>query len=134
MSLDNRPESAPPLTSRDELFTPFRAAFKPVARHRIALEHESIALLRPDPVPYLGARASHGLDMMLMPGTAQATLDYADEADLAHKLAAATSISPLVTALFAASPLVDMKPSGYMSYRMRVWQDVDPDRTGLLGF
>lgn len=83
---------------------------------------------------YLGARAALGLDMMLMTGTAQASVDFSDEDDLARKVAASTSAGPLVTALFAASPLVDSKPSGFLSYRMRVWEEVDPDRTGLLEF
>jgi glutamate--cysteine ligase len=243
MSLDNRPEQSPPLTERAQLLQPFHAAMKPVARHRIGLEHESVGFLGTAPIPfagprgieallqrfgrygferfvenrhtiamlepegaqvslepggqvelagspftrvadvaaeqaqhfarlrafgaeqglrftslgyrpfgttadglwmskeryvvmraYLGARAKLGLDMMLMTGTAQCSVDYTDEEDLAHKVAASTSAGPLVTALFAASPLVDSKPSGFLSYRMHVWEEVDPDRTGLLAF
>ena len=242
MSLDNRPETATPLVSREQLLAPFRAAMKPVARHRIGLEHESIGFSGVSPIPfdgprgieallrrferwgfepfldegrtiamlqgqaqvslepggqvelagrpttsvravaseqdqhfarlravaaelglrftsmgyrpfgttadgqwvhktryvsmrsYLGARDALGLDMMLMTGTAQASVDYADEADLAHKFAAASSASPVITAICACSPLVDGKPSGFLSYRMRVWEAVDSSRAGLLEF
>jgi glutamate--cysteine ligase len=242
MSLDNRPETATPLTDREQLLAPFRAAMKPRTLHRIGLEHESIGFVGTAPIPfdgprgieallrrfgrwgfepyldegraiamlqgpsqvslepggqvelagrptksvrevaseqdqhfarlralaaeqgvrftslgyrpfgtvadgqwvqktryvamraYLGARAKLGLDMMLMTGTAQASVDFSDEADLAQKFAAASSASPIVTAICANSPLVDGKPSGFLSYRMRVWEDVDPSRAGLLDF
>ena len=242
MSLDNRPETATPLETREQLLAPFRAGMKPRERHRIGLEHESVGFLGTSPIPFDGPRgieallrrferwgfepfierdraiamlhkgaqlslepggqvelagspttsvravaseqAEHfarlraigaelglrftslgyrpfgttadglwmpkerytvmrsyleahgklGLDMMLMTGTAQASVDYIDEDDLAEKFAAATSLSPLVTALCACSPLVNSQPSGCLSYRMRVWEDVDPARTGLLHF
>ena len=51
-----------------------------------------------------------------------------------EKLRVAMGLSSLVTSLFAASPLVDGKPSGYQSYRARAWLDTDPDRCGLLPF
>lgn len=81
---------------------------------------------------HLGQSGAFGLDMMLMTGTAQANLDYSDEKDLASKVAASSAASPLVTALCANSSIVDGKPSGYLSYRMRVWEDVDNTRAGLL--
>ena len=48
--------------------------------------------------------------------------------------ASATGSSSLVTALFATSPLVDGKPTGFQSYRARAWLDTDHDRCGLLPF
>jgi glutamate--cysteine ligase len=83
---------------------------------------------------FLVERGQLGLDMMLMTGTAQVSVDYQSEADLADKLATAASVSAVVSALCANSPLVDGKPSGYLSYRCRVWQDVDSARTGLPKF
>lgn len=71
-------------------------------------------------------------DMMQMTASVQANYDFADEADLARKVACATAVSPLVTAMFANSPLVDGRPSGYKSFRYRVWKDVDDRRSGLL--
>lgn len=242
MSLDKSPELETRLTTREQLFAPFRAAMKPREKHRIGLEHEVLGFLGRGPVPYDGPRSikrilegyerwgyqpfldegqpiamlrgpqtislepggqvelagapwtrvrdlareqaehfarlraigaeqglrfsslgyrpfgttadgqwvpksrygimrahmarsgSLGLDMMLMTGTAQVSVDYADEGDLASKVGAATAVSPLVTALFANSSIADGKPSGFMSYRMHVWEDVDNARAGLLAF
>jgi glutamate--cysteine ligase len=44
------------------------------------------------------------------------------------------ALQPIATALFANSPFTDGKPNGYFSYRSRVWEDTDPDRTGMLPF
>ena len=80
----------------------------------------------------LGPRGRLALDMMLMTATVQANLDWSDEADLAAKVRASTSASPLVTALFANSPIIDGAPSGYQDYRYQVWRETDPARCGLL--
>ncbi|HEX3606710.1 MAG TPA: glutamate-cysteine ligase family protein [Candidatus Dormibacteraeota bacterium] len=40
---------------------------------------------------------------------------------------------PALTAAFAASPLLDGKPSGLHSTRTAIWQGADPDRTGYDG-
>jgi glutamate--cysteine ligase len=80
----------------------------------------------------LGPRDRLSLDMMLMTGTVQANLDWSDEADLAEKVRTATAISPIVTAIFANSPIVDGKDSGYLDFRYQVWRETDPVRCGLL--
>jgi glutamate--cysteine ligase len=59
-------------------------------------------------------------------------VDYADEDDAAAKLKCAMSITSILTALYANSPIVDGAVSEYQSYRSAVWLDVDPDRCGLL--
>ena len=75
-----------------------------------------------------------GLDMMLRTCTVQANLDFASEADMAAKFRVSLALQPLATALWANSPFVEGRPSGWLSTRARVWTDTDPDRTGLLGF
>jgi glutamate--cysteine ligase len=40
----------------------------------------------------------------------------------------------VATALFANSPFIEGKPTGWLSSRARVWTDTDPDRTGMLDF
>jgi len=70
------------------------------------------------------------LDMMLMTCTGQVSLDWADEADCARKVTATARLTPLLVALYANSPLVRGRPSGWMSYRSHVWTDVDPTRCG----
>jgi glutamate--cysteine ligase len=75
-----------------------------------------------------------GLDMMFRTCTVQANLDFASEADMVAKFRLSLALQPVVTALFANSPFVEGKPSGFLSSRARVWTDTDPDRTGLLPF
>jgi glutamate--cysteine ligase len=81
---------------------------------------------------YLPKRGSMALDMMQRSCTTQVNLDYADEADMVLKMRVAMALQPVATALFAASPFANGKDTGYQSWRMRVWQDVDPDRCGFL--
>jgi glutamate--cysteine ligase len=75
-----------------------------------------------------------GLDMMFRTCTVQANLDFASEADMAAKMRLSLALQPLATALFANSPFVEGKPTGYLSSRARVWTDTDPARTGMIDF
>jgi len=83
---------------------------------------------------YMPKRGGLGLDMMLRTCTIQANLDYESEADMAKKFRVGLALQPIATALFANSPFVEGKPSGFLSYRSHVWTDTDPDRTGDLPF
>jgi glutamate--cysteine ligase len=83
---------------------------------------------------YMQQKGSLGLDMMSRTCTVQVNLDFGSEADMVKKFRVALALQPLATALFANSPFVDGKPSGYLSYRSHVWEDTDPDRTGMLPF
>lgn len=83
---------------------------------------------------YMEKVGTHGFDMMHRSCTIQVNLDFASEADMVQKLRVALALQPIATALFAASPLLDGAPSGELSYRSRIWRDVDADRTGLLPF
>jgi glutamate--cysteine ligase len=83
---------------------------------------------------YMPKRGTLGHDMMLRTCTVQVNLDYASEADMVTKFRVGLALQPVATALFAASPFVEGKPSGYLSYRSHVWTDVDPDRSGILPF
>jgi glutamate--cysteine ligase len=85
------------------------------------------AIMR-DYMPRVGGM---GLDMMLRTCTVQVNLDFGDEADMVEKLRVSLALQPLATALFANSPFVEGKPSGYKTLRGRVWTDTDPDRTGI---
>jgi glutamate--cysteine ligase len=75
-----------------------------------------------------------GLDMMLRTCTVQANLDYESEADMVLKFRTSLALQPIATALFANSPFIEGKPSGFLSARANVWTDTDPDRTGMLDF
>lgn len=80
----------------------------------------------------LGARGALAHDMMLMTATGQASLDWTDEADCAQKLTLLSRAAPVFLALFANSPLKAGQPTGYLSWRSRVWTQVDPARTGYV--
>ncbi|MFQ5355297.1 MAG: glutamate--cysteine ligase [Mariprofundaceae bacterium] len=80
---------------------------------------------------YMPKVGKSGLNMMLRTATVQVNLDFSSEQDMARKMRVGVCLQPLVTALYAASPFVDGKPSGYLSYRALCWQDTDLDRTGI---
>ncbi|MGH8035504.1 MAG: glutamate--cysteine ligase, partial [Lysobacterales bacterium] len=66
--------------------------------------------------------------------TVQVNLDFSSEADMVQKFRVALALQPVATALFANSPFTEGRPNGYLSYRSRIWEDTDPDRTGMLPF
>lgn len=68
--------------------------------------------------------------MMKMTCTVQANFDYRNEADAMEMLRLASTVNPLVTALFACSPYKLGAPTGEVSNRMAVWQETDPRRCG----
>ena len=83
---------------------------------------------------YMPKKGSLGLDMMLRTCTIQSNLDFDSEADMVAKFRTSLALQPIATALFACSPFIEGKPSGFLSARANVWTDTDPDRTGMLDF
>jgi len=83
---------------------------------------------------YMPKVGTMGLDMMLRTCTIQANLDFGSEADMVQKFRVAQALQSVTTALFANSPFVEGKASGYLSYRAHVWTDTDNQRSGLLPF
>jgi len=83
---------------------------------------------------YMPRVGSLGLDMMLRTCTIQVNLDYRSEADMVRKFRVGLALQPVATALFANSPFTEGKPNGYKSFRSHIWEDTDPDRTGMLPF
>ncbi len=98
--------------------TPEEARWVPKGRYGRMKEH-------------LSRSGRYGLDMMAMTATVQASFDYADEADMIAKVQMALRVSPLVTALFANSPIRDGRKAGALSFRTLVWREVDPLRCGI---
>ena len=72
-----------------------------------------------------------GLDMMFRTCTIQVNLDYSNEDDMIKKFQISLALQSVATALFANSPFVDGKISGFLSKRAFVWTDTDFDRTGI---
>ena len=79
-------------------------------------------------MPKVGAL---GLDMMTRTCTVQVNLDYESEADMVRKIRIGLALQPLASAMFANSPFLEGKPSGFLSYRSQVWTDTDGDRSGI---
>jgi len=83
---------------------------------------------------YMPTVGTRGLDMMQRTATVQVNLDFSDEADALAKMRCVYSMTSILTALWAASPIVDDKPSGFQTYRAWIWRDTDRARAGLLPF
>jgi len=83
---------------------------------------------------YLPRRGSRAHVMMKQTCGIQINLDYGSETDAADKLRTAMGLSPLLTALYANSPIQEGRLTGFMSTRAWAWRDTDPDRCGLLPF
>ncbi|MBS0540722.1 MAG: glutamate--cysteine ligase, partial [Proteobacteria bacterium] len=83
---------------------------------------------------YMPKRGKLGIDMMLRTCTVQTNLDFESEADMVKKFRVSLALQPLATALFANSPFVEGKDSGFKSFRSNIWTDTDPDRCGMLPF
>ena len=83
---------------------------------------------------YMPTVGTRGLDMMQRTATVQVNLDFADEADAAAKMKCLYSVTSILTALWAASPIVDEKISGYQTYRAWIWRDTDNQRAGPVPF
>ncbi len=83
---------------------------------------------------YMRQVGTHGTQMMYRTCTVQVNLDFASEADMVQKFRVALALQPIATALFANSPFFEGKPNGHLSWRARIWRDLDADRTGMLPF
>ncbi|HEY0192768.1 MAG TPA: glutamate-cysteine ligase family protein [Kofleriaceae bacterium] len=83
---------------------------------------------------YMPTVGSRGLDMMMRTATVQANLDFADEADAASKVRCINAVTSVLTALWAASPIVEDQISEFQSYRAWIWRDTDNQRAGILPF
>ena len=81
---------------------------------------------------YLPSRSPTALAMMKATASTQAAFDYADEADAVTKFTVALKLGPLFNALLVNGAYRHGEPSGWASYRGRVWQGMDPDRSGPL--
>lgn len=84
--------------------------------------------------PYMQKVGTLGHRMMKQTATVQTNIDFSDERDAMEKMRVTMGLSPILTAMFANSPICDGRLNGYMSFRQHVWTDTDRDRCGLLPF
>jgi len=83
---------------------------------------------------YLPTRGDLSLHMMHSTATVQANYDFSSEADMASKMRAAMACTTPLSALFANGPIAQGKENGFVSRRLHIWRDTDPDRCGILEF
>jgi len=72
--------------------------------------------------------------MMKTTASIQANFDFRDENDAMEMLRIAALASPLVTAIFANSPIKQGQRTGLASYRMAIWEETDKARCGTPAF
>ncbi len=80
----------------------------------------------------LGKTGLYGTTMMRRTSSVQINLDYTSESEAIEMLRVSLLVAPISTALFANSPLLERKPTGFLSTRAEVWRHTDPARTGLM--
>ncbi len=83
---------------------------------------------------YMPKRGDLGLYMMKTTCTIQGNYDYTSEADAADIIRTALLVSPIVSAIFANSPLSERKDTGMKSFRGEIWTRTDNDRSGFPAF
>jgi len=81
---------------------------------------------------YLPAKGDKALVMMRETAGIQVNFDYESQQDAMEKLRVSLAISPVITAMFANSPIREGKETGYKSYRALSWLNTDNDRCGLI--
>lgn len=81
----------------------------------------------------LGPDGAHADEVMGLILSTQTSLDYTSIDDLMTKLRLLVRASPVVAALFVASPVAAGEPTGALSRRMQYWRRFDPRRCGVLG-
>lgn len=81
---------------------------------------------------YFGKSGKLGTTMMRRTTSVQLNLDYTSEAEAIEMIRTALAASSVSYALFANSPFLEGKATGYFSFRSEVWRQTDPFRTGLL--
>jgi glutamate--cysteine ligase len=81
---------------------------------------------------YLQKSGSMGRRMMRQTCSVQVTFDYQTQRQGEDLLRTAQFVAPFAAAIFANSPYLDGRPTGYRSYRPTIWSNTDPTRCGCL--
>ena len=76
---------------------------------------------------YFDALGAAGATMMRSTASLQVNVGYAPDVDAQWEYA--HDLAPVVAAMFANSPLLDGRPSGWQTTRLATWAALDPPRT-----
>jgi glutamate--cysteine ligase len=80
----------------------------------------------------LKGRGALTYSMMKQTASIQISVDATGERDAVEKLRLALGLAPLLSALFANSPVSEGKLNGFFSRRAHIWTRTAPERTGIL--
>lgn len=81
---------------------------------------------------YLPTKGLTPFVMMRETAGIQANFDYKSENDAIKKLSLALKMSPIISSIYANSPIRNSKYTGCKSYRANSWLNVDEDRCGYI--
>lgn len=84
--------------------------------------------------PYMEQVGTMGHRMMKQTASIQVNFDFSTEADAMMKFRVGMGLVPILTAMFANSPISDGGLNGFMTMRGHIWTDTDRHRSGLLPF
>ena len=84
--------------------------------------------------PYMEKVGTLGHHMMKQTASIQVNFDFSDEADAMLKFKTSMGLVPILSAMFANSPISDGSLNGFMTMRGHVWTETDKRRCGLLPF
>ena len=80
---------------------------------------------------YFEAIGPFGQKMMRLSGSLQVNLDVGYVEQARRRWLASNLLAPVMCAIFGNSPFHEGKPTGFKSYRAKIWQNLDPSRTGF---
>lgn len=81
---------------------------------------------------YLPTKGLTPFIMMRETAGIQSNFDYKSEKDAIKKLSLALKMSPIISAIYANSPIRGNKLTNYKSFRANSWLNVDEDRCGYI--
>ena len=81
---------------------------------------------------YLPTKGLTPFVMMRETAGVQSNFDYNSEEDAITKLSLALKMSPIISSIYANSPIRKSKLTGYKSFRANSWLNVDEDRCGYI--
>lgn len=77
-------------------------------------------------------KGSMTYSMMKETASVQVSLDFTSESDAIEKLRLGFALSPVLTAIFANSPISKGRLNGFYSKRAYIWRHTAPERTGII--
>jgi glutamate--cysteine ligase len=81
---------------------------------------------------YLPTKGRYALNMMKGTASVQVSIDYTCEEDFKRKFRLANCLSPFFYFITDNSPYFEGKPVDRHMLRARIWDEVDPDRSGII--